>query len=392
MKGHVAEVVAGKKYRVFIYEGRDPLTRKKRYRTQTVAGTRKQAESALHRLASDVSAGKHATVSGTFGDLVEQWFTMMSPDWSPTTVLATRHIINGKLSGLADVRLDKLTPPFLDAFYSRLRAAGGVGGRPLSAATVRRIHVVVRASLEQAVRWGWLLHNPAQRAYTGKVTPPVKKVPSAANVAALLRGAAEFDPDLGALLTIEAHCGARRGELLALRWSDFDAGQSTLSVSKTIVHGPDGVGEKATTKTDKARLVVLAPESVAVLLAHRKRVEERALMVEVVVGADAYIFSADIEGVKPRWPSTASRALRTLCDKLQIESISMRDMRRFVASAMVTGGVDITTETEMLGHGATVALTHYTRSDRAALQRASRVVVDSLSRAQADLAALDKGR
>lgn len=48
---------------------------------------------------------------------------------------------------------------------------------------------------------------------------------------------------------------------------------------------------------------------------------------------------------------------------------------------MVTGGVDMSTETAMLGHGATVALTHYTRSDRAAQERASQVVVDALSAA-----------
>jgi hypothetical protein len=36
----------------------------------------------------------------TFADLVERWFTMMSPDWSPSTVLETRRIINTKLNAL----------------------------------------------------------------------------------------------------------------------------------------------------------------------------------------------------------------------------------------------------------------------------------------------------
>lgn len=381
MKGHITEVAPGKKYRVFVYAGRDPVTGKKQYRTRTVQGSRKSAEAVLHRLVADVVDGKQATAAGTFGDLVERWFTMASPDWSPATVVENRRIIDTKLAALTRIRLDKISPSYLDAFYARLRTAGGANARPLSGATVRRIHVVVRAALEQGVRWGWLLHNPAQRAYTGKAVTPTKQVPDALAVSGLLRRAWEADSNLATLLTVEAHCGKRRSELLALRWSDFDPEARTLAVSRAIVKGPNGLVEKPTTKTGKDRLIVLASESVAVLEAHRARVVERAMAVGVPPSADSYVFSPELDGSKPWWPSSVSRSVRRLCGRFGIESITLRQLRRFVASTMVVGGVDMTTETEMLGHGATVALTHYTKSDRAAKARASRVVVDALSSA-----------
>jgi hypothetical protein len=40
----------------------------------------------------------------------------------------------------------------VDRFYSRLAKAGAKGGRPLSPASVRRIHAILHAAVEHAVR------------------------------------------------------------------------------------------------------------------------------------------------------------------------------------------------------------------------------------------------
>jgi integrase len=303
--------------------------------------------------------------------------------WSPATVLEHRRVIDTKLGVLKRQRLDQITPGYVDEFYSRLRAAGGAGGRPLSPASVRRIHVIVRAALEQGVRWNWIAHNPAQRAYTGRVRAPQNRVPQAPAVARLLREAWAVDPDLAVVLTLEAYTGIRRGELLALRWSDLDVAAATVTITRAIARGPEGLVEKQTTKTGRERRIALAPESVVLLVEHRQRCAERAAAAGARLAADSYVFSPEIDGSKPWWPTSVSRSMKTLCRSAGIEAINFRELRRFVASTMVTGGVDMSTETEMLGHGPTVALTHYARSDRAAQERASRVVVDALNSASA---------
>ena len=70
----------------------------------------------------------------------------------------------------------------LDAFYRRLQASGGSGGRPLSPATVRRIHGILRRALGQGVKWGWMGVNPA--AWT---SPPRVHVPALLTVAETIR-------------------------------------------------------------------------------------------------------------------------------------------------------------------------------------------------------------
>ena len=58
--------------------------------------------------------------------------------------------------------------------------------------------------------------------------------------------AQESDPELATFIMLAASSGARRGELLALRWSDFDLDRGRLSIERGIVLS-------ATTSSNKAR-------------------------------------------------------------------------------------------------------------------------------------------
>ncbi len=115
-----------------------------------------------------------------------------------------------------------------------LRARGGQQGRPLSVSSVLRVHGVVRSALQQAVRWGWRSDNPAVlanpgRLRTAKITPPTKD-----EVLQLLAAAEGKDLELLAFLFLDAETGARRGELAALRLSDFDDDAVTIARALTI--------------------------------------------------------------------------------------------------------------------------------------------------------------
>jgi len=66
--------------------------------------------------------------------------------------------------GIGGTPLKKLRAWEFDRFYSQLLVGGGRNGTPLSPATVRKVHTVLRLALEQAVRWQWLAENPALHA------------------------------------------------------------------------------------------------------------------------------------------------------------------------------------------------------------------------------------
>ena len=101
--------------------------------------TKREAEAALARLLVEVDGGQQGGTDVTFGALLERWFEMRSPDWSPKTVLEHRRFID-RLVGpaLGSITLRKLRSEDLDRFYARLRKSGGQGGKPLKASSVRR--------------------------------------------------------------------------------------------------------------------------------------------------------------------------------------------------------------------------------------------------------------
>src|SRR5262245_3623844 len=79
----------------------------------------------------------------------------VSPDSTPKTVVETRRFIdNYVIPHLGRVKVRNFTTAELDGVYCLLKKSGGRAGRPLSVASVRRVHVVVRRALSQAKRWG----------------------------------------------------------------------------------------------------------------------------------------------------------------------------------------------------------------------------------------------
>jgi integrase len=351
-----------------VYLGRDPVTRRDRYRTKTFKGGKRAAQEALAGFVAQSGTG--VSSEGTFGALVERWFTTasVSKDWSPKTILETRRIINTKLGPLLPVSLDKLRTSVLDTYYATLRARGGRCGHvpsrehsaelcdkgaPLSAATVRRIHVVVHAALEQAVAWEWLLFNPAAKASPGKVEQP-EVVPAAVpDVLALLDAAERDNPDLAVFLILAAVTGARRGELCALRWTDIVTEGRTVTFSRVISIGPDGPVERRKPKTRSSRRTLsLDAATMAVLSAHHSRCQERALACGVSLPGDAYLFSSGVDASQPWRPDSASRRFRQLRDSIGLDpAIHLHSLRHFVVTTLLGAGVALPQVAGRVGHG-----------------------------------------
>ena len=99
---------------------------------------------------------------------------------------------------------------------------------------------------------------------------------------------------LGAAIALAAVTGCRRGEVCGLRWSDLDFETGRIWVRRAVKHGLDNrqlvVGP---TKTHADRCLTLDPLALAVLMTHRKRMEEIASQIGVTLPPDAYILSVE---------------------------------------------------------------------------------------------------
>lgn len=347
MRGHIRQ--RGKSWQVCVFAGYGPDGRQRYvYRS---APTKRAAEAVLAQLLVEVGAGFHTGVDPTFGELAEQWFELAAPDLSPRTVSVYRWILDRHvLPHLGKVRLSRLRAADLDRLYASLRTSGGDAGKPLTAKTVRHIHGVCHRALAQAVKWGWLTANPASNATPPRLPRKAITATDTDAVIAIIDAAEERDPDLGAFLRLAAATGARRGELCALRWRDLDLNEGTLSISRAIVHGPDGVAEKGSTKTGRARRMALDRETVAVMRRHRDRCTDRAAACRCQLRDAGFVFSYEPDGSAPWRPDGVTHRFVKLRDRIGFHDVRLHDFRHHLATHLLVAGVPVRTVSERLGH------------------------------------------
>ena len=171
---------------------------------------------------------------------------------------------------LGKLTLRRVTTQRLDAYYASL-----VRDRGLSAASIRHVHAVLRGSLGQAVRWGWIPTNPAAAASPPRIQRHEISPPPIHDTRELLKTADEQSPEFGALLRVLAATGARRGEVCGLRWSDIDCAAGTVSIHRSVATVTGGIVIKDT-KTHAARRIAIDSETLPALERQRVRMEERA--------------------------------------------------------------------------------------------------------------------
>lgn len=140
-----------------------------------MTGTRKGAEAALAALLTQVNTGTggHTGSDASVADLIEQWLDLKRDSLSVTTWEGYAGKARFRpIPALGKLSVRKLTVRDIDLFHRALARE-----EELAASTVRQIHDVLTGALDQAVRWGWRVDNPARLA----TLPSVRVVAAASS-------------------------------------------------------------------------------------------------------------------------------------------------------------------------------------------------------------------
>ncbi|MGH9919266.1 MAG: site-specific integrase [Nitrososphaerales archaeon] len=191
--------------------------------------------------------------------------------------------------------------------------------------------------------------NPASAASPPRISAPEVSPPSPSDVRRLFATAEERDPDFATFVLLAAATGARRNEQVALRWSNLNLSKGQLQIGRGIVRGRDGLIEKDT-KTHSVRRVSLDPTTVAVLRTHRARAEQRVELCGETLPVDAFVFGNEVDGSLPWQPESVSRTFTVLCRRAGVKGVRLHDLRHYVATRLLSSGVDVRTVAGRLGH------------------------------------------
>ena len=332
-------------WEVRVYLGRDPVTRSTRELSRTVHGTARDADAVLRDLVAKHGGAASDGVGATFGQLLDLWLEECERlDRSPTTVRNYKSQVEKSIRPpLGKIKVNRLSARHLDELYGAMKQQGS------AAKTIRNVHAIISSALHQAVRWGWVRENVADRARPPRITQRRVNPPSVEAVRAVVTAAEVRDPRLAPLLMLAALTGMRRGELCALKWSDVDLQAGVLDVSRSVVVTGGGLAEK-TTKTDRFRRVALDEVGVLLLRQHRGNVEDLAAQADTEIPPDAFVFSPYLDGRNPFRPDTVTSFFIRVRDSLDLKEVRFHDLRHFTATQLIGAGVDVRTVAGRLGH------------------------------------------
>lgn len=262
----------------------------------------------------------------TVGAYLNRWYDAVVVHKRPKTQRQYRYIIDSHLSELARTRLKDLTPDAVQVMLND-RALR------LSPNTVHRIRAVLRASLTQAIRWGYVSRNVASGVYVD--VPELRLVnevePLTVEQARTLHAHWREDR-LGALYSLTMYCGLRQGEALALRWSDIDLDAGTLVVQRQLT---------GKTKTrESVRRIHMPPSIVSMMREYRASRDVLALSGLVFLSTR----NEPLDG------TSVTHALQKFVASLGLPRITYHALRHTAATLMLSEGVHPKLAADYLGH------------------------------------------
>jgi integrase len=314
----------------------------------SVKGTKREAAAKLTELLSQSARGTLVDPSKeSFGAFLDRWDSWASTNLAGKTLERYRGLIACQVKPqFGEFPIQKLRAVHLQEGYAKLLRDGGVTGKPLSARSVGHVHRLIHRALGHAMTWGIILRNPAALVSPPKVTAEEVEIIRESEIRVVLdslRGR-----QLGTIAMLALATGARRGELLALRYSDVNLDAGTVRVERSLEQTKAGLAFKSPKTKHGRRTITIPATVVAELRAHKLAHQERRLGLGLGrLGVEDLLFTdAGDATLKPNamtndWLRATSAAGR---------SIGLHALRHTHASQLLAAGVDIMTVSRRLGH------------------------------------------
>ena len=267
------------------------------------------------------------------------------------------YINNHIIPKLGAVSLNKLTTIRLQKFYNDLQKNGRIQryqhielkDKGLSVRVVRGVHTLLNNCLEQAVAERLILENPAKGCKLPKLDKKEMKVLPEEKIGQYLAEAKRRG--LLPIYYLELTTGLRRGELLALLWSDLDIENKTISITKQVnrINGELVVSRP---KTQNAIRTLAIPQQAVDLLIQEHEKHPNS----------PYLFPSPKTGTMYD-PDSFRHTHDKILKAIGAEHIRFHDLRHTFATLSLKNGVDVKTLSSALGHySAGFTLSTYTHA------------------------------
>lgn len=222
-------------------------------------------------------------------------------------------------------------------------------GGKLSAKTILEHHRLFSTVLTQAEKEGLVPFNVAGRAMLPKVEKKEVNYFTSQEVAAI-RSALEVEPmKWKVLVHLLLITGARRGEILGLKWSAVDFDRNQVHICNNILYAADrGIYEDTPKTATSDRFVTLPMETMQLLKQYRAWQAEERLRLGEFFQDRGFLFAQD--SGSPMHPDSVTDWLTKFSKRHNLRHVNAHAFRHTMASMLYFNGVDSVSISKRLGH------------------------------------------
>ena len=253
---------------------------------------------------------------------------------------AIRHI------KLKDIRADHL-----NSLYTALAMSGQNKrtGEGLSAKTILEHHRLISTVLDQAEKEGLVPFNVAAKATLPKINKKEVNYFQPEQVAAIRDALEEESMKWKVLTHIFLITGARRGEILGLKWSAVDFAGNLIHICNNILYSPDvGIYEDTPKTATSDRWITLPDETIQFLRKYQVWQNTERLRLGEYYQNQNYLFAQDNGG--PMHPDSVTDWMNKFSKRHDLPHINPHAFRHTMASMLYFNGVDSVSISKRLGH------------------------------------------
>lgn len=215
---------------------------------------------------------------------------------------------------------------------------------------------LLNIALKDAVAYGYIQNNPVPNTKPYKRKAPHIIVLSKEKMKFFLEKASDSNWYMEILLGL--FLGLRKGEILGLKYSDFDVEKRTVKISRQITASPKNIEEGGVTgylllekppKTANSNRTLRVPEPVMREVIARKKLNDvrKERLGERYIDND---YMSCSENGLPHAISSFNSALTKLCSRNGLPHLTVHSLRHMYATILIEQGVSLMKISTLLGH------------------------------------------
>ncbi|OMC95952.1 site-specific integrase [Paenibacillus odorifer] len=328
----------------------NPNTGKKKPSTKRGFKTKKEAQLDAAQIEKEVAEGSFVTQdkTTTFQQVYEQWYETNSPNFKPSTKKAVLSKFKRQLlPHFGAIKMRDITRSYCQDVINKMAK---------EIKTIDNMKMYANQIFEYAIRMDIRTTNPMKG-----VVIPMKENDHLADEDGMNRNfweKHEIKKFLGLAKTecsqrdhlmfhLLIYTGARKGEILALRWNDIDFRNKQLSLNKTLFQDKTGF-MSLTSKTAASRRILSLDDTSIGLLRKRRSEQNRGTVTPIGTKDDRLIFAREDETpIRLAYPNDK---LAEIIRLHKLHPVTVHGLRHTHASLLFEAGASIKEVQERLGH------------------------------------------